>query len=111
MFFTESRPSEVIYSRTPQSWSIKDVEAWAQAFNHQLGYDYSERFAKAGIHGEILLSLDEKDLESAPLNITTALHRKIILAEITKLKMSGVHQPHDLWEYKVITATVYKITL
>jgi hypothetical protein len=101
MVFAEARPREVIYSRKVHTWSVKEVVSWAEVFSSQLGHDYSERFAKAGVRGELLLSLDEDDLASAPLNISTALHRKIILAEIMKLNMAGVRQPSDLWEYKV----------
>ena len=99
--FGEARPNEVIYSKTVDKWSIKEVKSWAEVFSLQLGHDYSERFAKARVHGQLLLSLDEDDLESAPLNISTALHRKIILSEIMKLQKAGVRQPFDLWEYKV----------
>jgi hypothetical protein len=101
ILFAEARPSEVIYSKTADRWSIKEVMSWAEVLSAQLGHDYSERFTKAGIDGHLLLSLDENDLASDPLNISTPLHRKIILAEIMKLNMAGIRQPVDLWEYKV----------
>ena len=100
LLFTEATPREVIYSKTADKWSVKEVMSWAKVFSSQLDYDYSERFAKAGLHGEVLLSLSEDDLATAPLNISTALHRKIIFSEITKLKKDGVRQPVNLWEYK-----------
>ena len=105
MFIAEAKPSEMIYSRTVHKWSAKEVVSWAQLLNGQLGHDYSERFKKAGINGELLLSLDEDDLGSSPLNISIALHRKIILAEVMRLNMTGVRQPRDIWEYKVARLT------
>ena len=101
LLFTEAIPREIIYSKKADKWSVKEVISWAEVFNSQLDFDYSERFAKAGLNGGLLLSLSEEDLATAPLNISIALHRKIIFSEITKLKKDGVRQPVDLWEYKV----------
>ncbi|XP_028406702.1 bifunctional apoptosis regulator-like [Dendronephthya gigantea] len=100
IIFTEAKPAEVIYSKSAQSWTVREVASWAQGFTDQLSYDYSERFSKAGINGELMLSLNEKDLASDPLNILSSLHRKIIMAEIDKLNLAGVKQPKDIWEYK-----------
>ena len=103
MLIAEVKPREMIFSRTVHKWSAKEVVSWAQLLTGQLGHDYSERFQQAGINGQLLLSLDEGDLGSSPLNVSTALHRKIIIAEIMHLNMTGSRQPRDIWEYKVVT--------
>lgn len=101
MFFADARPREVIYSKPVPKWSVKEVVSWVQVLSGHLNEDYSKRFAKAGIGGEILLILDDDDLAGAPFNINTTLHRKMILAEIAKLNIAGVRQANNLWEYKV----------
>ncbi|XP_046854723.1 bifunctional apoptosis regulator-like [Xenia sp. Carnegie-2017] len=100
LFFTGDTHSNSIYSKPAYLWSVNEVETWAEAFSKQLGHDYSRHFQNLKIDGELLLSLNEEDLKTLPLNVTINLHRKLILAEINKLQATGIRTPRDLWEYK-----------
>lgn len=99
-FTSPPKSSTTIYFRTVDQWTPLDVGAWARGFTNQLGYDYSMSFTQAGVNGQLLVGLTDDDLASLPLNISTHLHRKIIIGEIRKLNMTRVKHPTDLWEYK-----------
>lgn len=71
-----------------ENWTINDVSNWLRQIT--LG-KYAELFAKHEINGEILLTMNEKDLTAPPLNITTfGVIRKFGI-EIENLKSKKYH--------------------
>merc|ERR1719265_2596676 len=60
------------------SWDESKVSMWLQSLH--LG-DYAGAFQSSGVDGQTLLALSEKDLEE-DLGVTSAIHRKKILAHL-----------------------------
>lgn len=47
--------------------------------------------------------LGEDELLKSPYSIENPAHRRVILAELERVKALGVKPPQNLWEYKVTT--------
>lgn len=47
--------------------------------------------------------LGEEELLKSPYSIENPAHRRVILAELERVKALGVKPPQNLWEYKVTT--------
>lgn len=94
------RPKDLLVKKSVLHWSALDVAKWVESLG-DWAQGYEERFQRAGIDGNLLLSLSEFDLERPPLSIDVSYHRRALIKEIETLQTLGVKLPTDLWEYKV----------
>jgi len=74
---------------SPYQWTVDEVCSWLET-NFDFGRDalarYQEAFRINDIDGDILLTLDERDLGPDELNIPNKNHKQAILQNIASLK-------------------------
>jgi len=68
----------------PVTWKTADVTAWLESI--ELGA-HAESFKTHSVNGKMLLALNDQDLYTT-LGVTSPLHRKKLLMEISALRKS-----------------------
>lgn len=98
-WYWQASDSHLLVNKPVQTWKSKDVATWIS----ELGWAkvYAPSINEKQIDGTLLLSLDEKSLESR-LNMTDNTHQRALLFAINVLREQGVKMPATLWEYKAI---------
>lgn len=69
---------------SPADWKVADVGAWLDSI--ELG-SHADSFKTHSVNGKMLLALSDQDLYST-LGVTSPLHRKKLLMEISALRKS-----------------------
>ena len=67
---------------TPAEWKVADVAAWLQTIELPM---HADSFKAHSVNGKMLLALSDQDLYST-LQVTSPLHRKKLLMEISGLR-------------------------
>ena len=70
-------------------WSVEEVASWVK----KIGFP-AAAFVEAGVDGDLLLQLDEKNLKE-DLNMTNGIHRKRFLRELTGLRKAADYSSKD----------------
>ena len=70
-------------------WSVEEVASWVK----KIGFP-STAFAEAGVDGDLLLQLDEKNLKE-DLSMTNGIHRKRFLRELNGLRKAADYSSKD----------------
>ena len=69
---------------SPATWKTGDVAAWLESIELPM---HAESFKAHSVNGKMLLALSDQDLYST-LGVTSPLHRKKLLMEISALRKS-----------------------
>ncbi|XP_032303633.1 bifunctional apoptosis regulator isoform X2 [Coturnix japonica] len=82
-------------------WTAEEVALWLEQLGPWSSL-YKERFLLEKVNGRLLLTLTEEDFTKEPYSIENNNHRKVITAELERVKTLGVKPPQNLWEYKAV---------
>uniref|UniRef100_A0A3Q4H0I3 Bifunctional apoptosis regulator n=1 Tax=Neolamprologus brichardi TaxID=32507 RepID=A0A3Q4H0I3_NEOBR len=93
---------DLLITKPVSHWTPEEVVSWLENLGPWAQL-YKEPFQQENVNGRLLLMLGEDELLKSPYSIENPAHRRVILAELERVKALGVKPPQNLWEYKVTT--------
>ncbi|KAL3996805.1 hypothetical protein ACER0C_009461 [Sarotherodon galilaeus] len=94
---------DLLITKPVSHWTPEEVVSWLENLGPWAQL-YKEPFQQENVNGRLLLMLGEEELLKSPYSIENLAHRRVILAELERVKALGVKPPQNLWEYKAANA-------
>ncbi|KAL3877200.1 hypothetical protein ACJMK2_034941 [Sinanodonta woodiana] len=99
-WYWSSADKDLLIYKPVTQWNQKDVTDWMVTLGSWTD-QYQVEVMQRNIVGTLLLEIDGSNIYET-LNVTNKLHASALLKAIMTLKLKGVKEPTNLWEFKAL---------